>query len=184
MTAEDMERRHAELQTYIGRMDRRTYEEELAKTDKPGGVIERVQAGDVLAVACAVREGRAVDAPDANGMTPLHHASAYDMRLTARVLVDRPNAAPWMRDRFGRLPLDIAEEAGHDRMATTIERVTYTSLFRDEQDGPLPPELIERYAARRKELESSDTRPPYARHIEPRGMLPERSDRGHDGRER
>ena len=184
MTADDISRHYAELQAYIARMDVMSYRTELAKTESPGGLSARVQAGDVLAVACAVREGRPVDEPDANGMTPLHHAAAYDTQLTARVLMEQPSAAPWMRDRFGRLPLDIAEEAGHDTLGNMIDRVTYTSLFRDELDGPLPPEVIERQHARRMELRSHDTRPPYARHLEPRGMLPERGGRSHDGRER
>jgi hypothetical protein len=183
MTGRDRDR-YDRLKAHIAGMADSEYRRELDKTRNPRAVFDLIREGDAVGVACAVRDGRSMEIQDDRGMTPLHHAAAYDTRLIGQALTERPNAAPWTRDSEGRLPLDVAREAGHHELGDRLERLTYPELYRDERDGPVREDLIEGYDARRRELGSPDTRPDFARDFPARGMLPGRGDRDRGDRER
>lgn len=183
MTERDRER-YDRLKVHIAGMAEANYRRELDKTENRQAMFDLIRDGDAVGVACAVREGRSMEIQDDRGMTPLHHAAAYDTRLIGQALTERPNAAPWTRDNEGRLPLDVARAAGHHELGDQLERVTYPELYRDERNGPVREDLIEVYDAKRKELGSPDTRPDYARDFPARGLLPERSGRDRDDMER
>ena len=155
------------LKGYVDDLGYDEMAEQLAKTTEASGIISCIRSGDAVAIACAVREGISMDMSDANGLTPLHHAAARDSGLIGRALLERPNAAPWMRDRFGRLPLDIARSVGAADLARQLERVTYPEIFRDEVDGPLKPDLVRRHAEKYAQLGSPGT--------QTRAIAPERS---------
>lgn len=183
MTETDPDRLEA-LKRHIAALSMQDYADQVAKTADRQAVFGLIRQGDTVAVACAMREGLPPDLNDAHGMTPLHHAAAHDTRLIAAVLLEAPCAAPWTRDQWDRLPLDVARESGHDALADTLERVTYPGLFRDEVDGPVLPDLIARYDDQRRQLRSPDTRPSFAPEFEARGFLPQRGEQERGDRER
>lgn len=117
-------------------------------------------------------------------MTPLHHAAGHDARLIGAILLEEPGTSPWGRDQWGRLPLDVARESGHTELGDALERVTYPGLFKDERDGPVPPETIERFDIKRRQLGSPDTRPATAPNFEARSFLPQRGEQERGGLER
>lgn len=184
MTRRDMDERLTALKRHIASLDTQGYAAQIAKTADPQAVFALIRTGDVAAVACAVQEGRTAELKDENGMTPLHHAASHDARLIGALLLEEPSGAPWARDQWGRLPLDVARESGHTELGDTLERVTYPGLFRDEKDGPVPPETIQRYDTMRRQLGSPDTRPATAPDFEARGFLPRSKEQERGGLER
>lgn len=184
MTGRDMDERLAALKHHLASLDTQEYADQRAKTEDPQAVFAMIRTGDVVAVACAVQEGRTADLTDENGMTPLHHAAAHDARLIGALLLEETGGAPWARDQWGRLPLDVARETGHTELGDTLERVTYPGLFRDEKDGPVPPDTIQRFDDKRRQLGSPDTRPATAPNFEARGFLPRSKEQERGGLER
>lgn len=184
MTGRDVDERLAALKRHLASLDTQGYAAQLAKTEDPQAVFAMIRTGDALAVACAVQEGRTAELKDENGMTPLHHAAAHDARLIGAILLNDVGGAPWARDGWGRLPLDVARESGHTEFGDTLERVTYPGLFRDEKDGPVPPETIQRFDDKRRQLGSPDTRPATAPTFEARGFLPRSKEQERGGLER
>lgn len=183
MTDRD-DNRLEELKRYIERLSDAERRRQLEKTRGAEGLARAVRRGDAVAIACAAREGRKLDAPDRNGMTPLHHAAAYDARLIGTLLTERTDGAQWHRDRYSRLPLDLARQSGNHEIGDRLERITYPELFRDERDGPVPPELIAEHDRQRQERGSPDTRPDFAREFPARGILREGGERGDHSRDR
>lgn len=172
------------LKRYIESLSPDAYQRQIAKSKEPEAVFRLVRLGDTTGIACALQNGLSAEIVDRNGMTLLHHAAGHDARLVCELLLEQPNATAWKRDRYGRLPLDIARECGHDAMGDQLERVTYPSLFRDEQDGPVRAELIERFDTKHRELGSPDTRPDFARSIEFRKPISLAKDHDRGNRER
>ena len=166
------QRKHFEnLHRHIDWLDANAYARQLAKTKDPQAVFDLIRRGDTTGGACALKNGLPLDLTDRNGMTMLHHAAGHDARLIAAVLTEKANAAPWARDKYGRLPLDVARECAHAEMSDRLERITYPSLFLEERDSPVDRQTIGRYEAKRKELRSPDTRPRYAQDVGFRGAV-------------
>tara|TARA_E500000318_G_scaffold107170_1_gene116113 strand:+ start:2802 stop:3359 length:558 start_codon:yes stop_codon:yes gene_type:complete len=168
------------LHRHIEWLDADAYARQLAKTKDPQAVFDLIRRGDTTGFACALKNGLPPDLADRNGMTMLHHAAGHDARLIAAMLTDKANATPWARDKYGRLPLDVARECAHADMGDRLERITYPSLFLEERDGPVDREVIERYEAKRKELGSPDTRPAYAQSVGFRGAVSLSKERSRD----
>lgn len=184
MTGRDMDERLTALKRHIASLDTQEYAAQIVKTEGPQAVFALIRNGDALAVACAVQEGRTAELKDENGMTPLHHAAAHDARLIGALLLEETGGAPWARDQWGRLPLDVARESGHTELGDTLERVTYPGLFKDERDGPVPHETIQRFDDKRRQLGSPDTLPATAPNFEARGFLPRSREQERGGLER
>ncbi len=157
---------------------------QLTKTDNPQAVFELIRQGDTVGVACAIEKGLPSDLADQNGMTAMHHAAAHDTKTIAALLIESGHGGPLKRDRFGRLPLDVAREAGADEIGNRLERATYPALFRGEQDGPVPPERIRQYEKDRARSGPVASRPPYAHAIEFRVHLPRLKSMDRDDRSR
>ncbi len=145
------------------------------------GVFDLVKSGDAAGLYAALkREPGLAERQDQNGMTPLHWSGADKSGLLFEVLTQEPNAAPWTRDKTGRIPLDVMRQAGQHTIANKAERVTYPQLFQEEQSGPLSPEKVAAFSKKYEVLEKPNTRPSYARNMEPLAKPPERSAIGKD----
>lgn len=160
------ERRQHELKTYYGSV---------------GGVMSMINAGDTIGVAIAFRSSLSTAMTDEYDMTPLHHAVARDSRLMSAILIEKVNDAPWVRDNFGRLPVDVAQECGHDELSDQLMRITYPDLFLDEQDGPIDQALIAKYHAKYQELGKPDTSPAFAQDLKNRSVLTQLKDESLSG---
>jgi ankyrin repeat protein len=141
----------AALKAHIATLPKEVQEQRL---DDPQQLFELIERGDAISAMIAVQNGADVEVTDRDGMTPLHHAAANDMKLMTAILTQEANAGPWMRDRHGRLPLDIARNAGNQELGNALERLTYASVYRDEVDGPVTNERIATFDAKRQELGS------------------------------
>lgn len=178
-----MDERLAELEDHIAAMSAEERQRQSAKSENnPQAVFDLIRRGDAVGVAVALKKKAQFDLVDKNGMTPLHVAAAHDTRTIAAVLTKEANSDIWRRDRFGRLPLDIARSAGHQQMGDRLERLTYPQLYKGEKDGPVKPERIEAFDSRYKELGKPDTSPAFSSYFEARESLPrlrsnQRSDR-------
>lgn len=181
---EDQRKQLENLHRHIEWLDKDAYARQLAKTKDPQAVFDLIRRGDTTGVACALKNGLPVDLTDRNGMTMLHHAAGHDARLISAVLTEKANAAPWARDNYGRLPLDVARECGNNTLGDSLERITYPSLFREEKDGPVLPEVIKRFDEQRKQLRSPDTRPRYAHSVPFRGPIALNKKVSREGRDR
>lgn len=161
MSTEEIDKRLAALDRYIDSMDAIERKKQDAKTrDKPEAILDLIQKGDAVGVAVAVRNGVSPTMQDKRGMNTLHLAAAYDTPLIGAVLMRETSDAPWRRDAFGRLPLDVARESAHPQLGNQLERITYPGLFRGEKNGPVRKEFIAEYDKKRRELGDPDTRPP------------------------
>lgn len=120
--------------------------------------IAQIKNGDLLGVACSLEAGRSASEPDKHGLTPLHHAAALGAEGTTALLTREPNPALWQRDQQGRLPLDLAAQAGSKPVFSQLERLTYPERFA-ELDSAADPQL-EAYSALYTEQGRPDTAPP------------------------
>lgn len=135
-----------ELWAYVEGLGAADYQRHKAKTqDQPDAIFDLIKRGDAVGVAVALKEGISREITNEYDMTPLHMASACDTRLIAGLLMTEPNGAPWMRDAHGRLPLDVAREAGHDALGNQLQEVTYPELFRDLEGTAVPADLLMKY---------------------------------------
>ncbi|WP_430431294.1 hypothetical protein [Oceanicaulis sp.] len=145
------------------------------------GVFDLVKSGDAAGLYAALkREPGLAERQDQNGMTPLHWSGADKSGLLFEVLTQEPSAAPWTRDKAGRIPLDVMRQAGQHGIADKAERVTYPQLFQAEQSGPVSPKKVAAFSAKYEALGRPDTRPSDARDMEPLVKVPERSAKGKD----
>ena len=181
---DDIRQRLEALKQHIADLSREDRERQLAKSKDPQAVFALIRKGDTVAVACAIERGMPKDLADQNGMTMMHHAAAHDTKTIAALLIEEGHGAPLSRDRFGRLPLDVAREAGSTDIANQLERITYLGVFRDEIDGPVLGQTIRAYEKERTLAGPVDSRPPYAREIEFRGHLPRLRQMDRDDRSR
>ena len=92
--------------------------------DDPHELFEMIERGDAVGVFIAVKNGADVEITDKNGMTPLHHAAANDMPLIAEALNQESNQAMWIKDKFGRLPDEIAPLVPRALIISQIARST------------------------------------------------------------
>ncbi len=146
---QSLQERLAELDAYLASLDdaERTRQKVKTETD-PQKVFDLIQLGDTVGVAIAMQDNNIrPDLTDKNKMTLLHRAAAHDTQLIAAVVMREVSAAPWMRDAFDRLPLDVAREAGHDELGNVLQEITYPELFRDQPETTLSHELIQAYAS-------------------------------------
>ena len=100
-------------------------------TDNPDQVFDLVKQGRALELHVVLQERpELLTRQDEYGMTPLHHASIDQSGTLAAVIIGHPSEAIWMRDQFGRIPLDAAEEMGDQATAKIIISMTYPRLFK------------------------------------------------------
>lgn len=141
-------------------------------------IFDMIKEGDGIGLYASVQKDPSLlERQDANGMTPLHWSSADRSGLTYEIASSQPSNAPWMRDNYDRLALDIAQEAQREKESIKIERITYPQLFKDETDGLVPQEKIKAFE---KALAWSDTRPPFARGIKFHSVIPRLKDQARD----
>lgn len=178
--------RFDELEAYVAQLPKEDRAEHAAKGQAhPKAIFQMVKTGDAVGLYCSVKKDPSLlENRDDYGMTPLHWGGASKPEVMTEIMLSEPSSAPWARDRFGRLPLDAHREGGHHQSADKIERVTYPDLFRDEKDGPVAPDKIATFAEKQKTLGRTDTRPPFARSIEPREIMPKLKGRERDAGER
>lgn len=177
--------RFEELKAYADNMSKADFNEQAAKGqayDK--AIFDMIRKGDALGVYCSVKQDPSLlEKQDDHGMTPLHWGGSDKPGVMQEILTSEPSISPWVRDRFGRLPLDVLLDGGHHTHADKMERLTYPRLFRDEKDGPVSPEKIKAFNEKSKALGRPDTRPPFARNFDARPTIPrlksQAKDRGH-----
>lgn len=158
-----------ELDAHIASLSPEELAAQQAKTkDNPQAVFDLVKAGDAVGVAVALQSSISPEITDDKDMTPLHYAAGHDTRLIGEVLIREVSAAPWMQDKFDRLPLDIAQECGHDALGQKIERVTYPKIYKDLDNSPEQAKLIRQYDAKRLELDKPSTAPAITKQLNPK----------------
>lgn len=146
------------------------------------GIFDLVKSGDVASLHVALkRDPSLAERQDENGMTPLHWSGIDKSGLIFEVLAQEANSAPWTRDKAGRLPLDVMREAGQHGIADKAERLTYPQLFLDERDGPVEAKKLAAFNEKYEGMGRPDTRPNYAKNLEP---LVKTQARRLDGKER
>lgn len=160
----------ADLDAYIQSLNEAERARHKAKTaNDPQKVFDLIQLGDTVGVAVALQDNRIrPDLTDEHDMTLLHRAAAHDTQLIGAVVMREVSPAPWMRDEFDRLPLDVAREAGHDDLGNQLQSITYPELFRDDTGGSVSTDLIKEYEVQCRTLNKPDTSPPYARDLKPK----------------
>ncbi len=65
-------------------------------------------------------EGLDVNAQDAAGMTALHYAVLYRYKWVVEVLLARADIKPFLKNKDGQRPLQLAEAKGHKEIAALI----------------------------------------------------------------
>ena len=178
--------RFEELEAYVASLSVEEREEQAAKGQQyPKAVFQMINTGDVVGLYCSIKKDPSLlEKQDDYGMTPLHWGSADRPGVIQEIVTSEPSKSPWMRDRFGRLPLDVMREAEHHKAADKMERLTYPQLFHDEKGGPVSSEKIIAFEEKAKELGKVDTRPPHARDMEPKPMIPRLQTKERDAGER
>ncbi len=166
--------RFEELEAYVASLPAEEREEQATKGQQhPKAVFQMIKTGDVVGLYCSFKKDPSLlEKQDDFGMTPLHWGSADRPGIIQEIVTSEPSKSPWTRDRFGRLPLDVMREAEHHNAADKMERLTYPQLFRDEKDGPVSNDKIKSFEQKSKQLGKVDTRPPHARNMEPKPMMP------------
>lgn len=87
---------------------------------------------DVGLLRAALMAGQSLSAqrPE-NGYTPLHTAALNGSADFIREALNDPTANPWLRNRLGHLPIDLADASGH----RAITRMFYDAMY---PDGRVP----------------------------------------------
>ena len=151
----------------------------------PLGVFDLVKSGDAAGLYAALEHDPSLmERQDENGMTPLHWAGIDQSGLLFDVLTSEPSGGPWTRDNVGRLPLDVMREAGQHAVADKAERITYPQLYRDEEASPVKREQVAAFERKHEALGKPNTRPSYARNLEPLDKTPEPRATAHNRDER
>jgi hypothetical protein len=169
----------------------KVYADKLPKVERSGqaakgqaydkAIFDMIRKGDTLGVYCSIKHDPSLlEKKDDKGMTPLHWGGSDKPGVMQEVLTSEPSSSPWIRDKFGRLPLDVLRNGGHHTAADKMERLTYSQLFKDEKDGPVPQEKIKAFDDKSKALGRPDTRPPFAKDVELRSTIPRLSEKGKD----
>jgi len=161
-----------ELDAHIAGLSPEELADQQAKTkDNPQAIFDLVKAGDTVGVAVAIQNGISPEITDDKNMTPLHYAAGQDTQLIGEVLIREVSAAPWMRDKFDRLPLDITQDCGHDKLGHQIERVTYPKIYKELKNTPEQTKLLERYDAKQLELDDPSTALLRERELQPKQYI-------------
>ncbi len=76
------------------------------------------------------------------GMTLLHSAGAMRHLALGRLLFDQkePKADPWIKDRWGRLAVDLALETGNQTLIDLFHRHMFPEDYENDFDPLDPPE--------------------------------------------
>ncbi len=169
--------RFEELKAYVDGLPEAQFKAQASKGQaSEQAVFDLINNGDALGLYCSIKQDPSLLArQNASGMTPLHWCSVDKSGLIGEILTSEVSAAPWTRDRFGCLPLDIARETGNHKIGDKLERLTYPQLFKEEKDGPIGPDLVNAYNEKRKELGNPDTAPAFNREFNTKNMMPDRS---------
>jgi hypothetical protein len=134
-------------------------------------VFDLVKSGDRVGLYCAVKQNPTLlQQRDENNMTPLHHAGGDKSGMTHDILTEAPNNAPWIRDKFNRLPLDVMREAGQHQVANKVEPLTYPSQFKQIEDNLDKAMHLKAYEERYRTLERPDTMPAHMKGFKPKEM--------------
>ena len=155
MTPETASRLQA-LEAHLEGLSSRERQRNAAPTQEV--FIAQIKNGDLLRVACSLEAGRSASQPDKHGLTPLHHAAALGAEGSTALLTREPNPALWQRDQQGRLPLDLAAQAGSKPVFKQLERLTYPECLKELDSAPDP--QLEAYRALYTEQGRPDTAPP------------------------
>ncbi len=132
-----------------------------------GAVFDLIKQGDGVGLYASIQKDPSLlERQDNNGMTPMHWASADKSGLTYEIASSQPSNAPWMRDNFDRLPMEVAKEAGREQDQLKLERVTYPQLFQQEKNGPEQSAKVSKYYKKHKETGKTDTRNRESRALE------------------
>ena len=135
---------------------------------KPQSVFKLIDSGDAVGLYVTLNEGKVSrDIQSPQGLTPLHMAAGYNAHLMSDVILEKPHKAPWMRDNFNRLPLDVARNAGNEKAGSQLEKITYSQRFMKEIESPDLRKQLEGFDKQRKSLGKTNTRPDYAKDFEP-----------------
>ena len=101
-----------------------------ALTDDPDHVFDLVKQGRAFELYVVLQEQpELLTRQDECDMTPLHHASIDPTGTLAAIMIEHPSEAIWLRDEFGRIPLDVAEEMQNNTLQQVIAPVTFPRLF-------------------------------------------------------
>ncbi len=158
-----------ELDAHIASLSPEELTAQQEKTkDNFQAIFDLVKTGDSVGVAVALQNDISPEITDDKDMTPLHYAAGHDTRLIGEVLIREVSAAPWMRDTFDRLPLDIAQECGHGTLGQQIECVTYPKIYKELDTSPEQENLIEQYDQKRQELDNPRTDPAITKQLNPK----------------
>ncbi len=150
------------LKAYFDKLPANEQERHAVKgQEHENAVFDMIKEGDGVGLYASVqKDAKLLERQDVNGMIPLHWSSADRSGLAYEIFTSQPNKAPWVRDKFDRLPLDVAKETGREQISDKMERVTYPQLFRHEKDGLENPEKINAFYEKHKEHGKTNTMPP------------------------
>lgn len=79
-----------------------------------------------------------------SGMTPLHEAAGTRNVSLSRFLFEQenPKVDPWIRDRWGRLAVDIAIETGNETLIELFHQQMFPEDYMYDFDPLDPPEGV------------------------------------------
>ena len=102
-----------------------------------GILIEAAAKGDVRAVRLwhNLNGPRFVDAGDYDGRTALHLAAEEGQLQVVAYIVGLPEVNLEARDRWNHTPLDRAREAGHAKIAATLEKAIIAIMANNKARG-------------------------------------------------
>ncbi len=107
-------------------------------------IFERAEAGELRSLAAALLEDpKSINSQDPEThMTALHWAGVNRHVELARVLFAHkaPPADPWIRDRWGRLAVDLAIETGNQSLIELFHRHMFPEDYAYDFDPLDPPE--------------------------------------------
>jgi ankyrin repeat protein len=93
-------------------------------------MFDAVKLGDAVTLYKAVTTNPdLLTAQDDHGMTALHYASADHSGLLARILIETPNLAPAMLDKYERTALDVTIDNYNQAGQDILFPITYARQF-------------------------------------------------------
>ncbi len=160
------------INAFIDALIPKALEQQEAKTkENPEAIFDLVKQGNTVGVAVAIKNDIQPDMTDMHGMTTLHYAAANGAENVTEVLTQSPSAAPWIKDKHGRLPLDMAREAGNHQIGDRLEQLTYPQLFKEKEGRLIQHGILEAFNTKRKALGNPDTKPAFDKKLKANDML-------------
>jgi len=104
--------------------------------NRKGGILEKISIQ-------LNRDPSSINRPEAGtGMTLLHKAAATRDLSLGRLLFEHknPKADPWIKDRWGRLAVDLALETGNQTLIDLFHRHMFPEDYENDFDPLDPPE--------------------------------------------